>query len=524
MASVNAKINGQFVKIPTYTSADVDHIQYDGTRTFQDNTLGKKVKDIDTTVVAQSQEIENKADKKDIDYSSIISTAYTGSIGGLGQGSYFAGCVFTSDANRLRNISTKVFADLPLIKANTRIEISCDDGYAFAYQVFSILSTDDGIALDNYVYRTSNIVIQKTVDTRLAIAFKRTDGSNMLASEISHLKVQYYSEIKEKIDNKLESNKLTIPFTTSLGTEVYKNGNKYVSTFKPHSKYITNSSGVNVFLSTNGNDTNSGLNVLEPKKTIESALAVSNINTLIFAEGDYTAGIHFTAGLSISASLNLIGIGNVVINSSIGNPITFTNSFYCENIHFKGGNNTVKTDMNSLAKTATFYKCIFSESYTMNGLAVLGGSSYVVECLAYGNAYDGFNYHQSSGNVTGEAFEINCIAYGNGTYNLSGADGQSSNGTTAHDNHKIIRVNGKYYACHGGVVADKDCYSANYGCSAGVSTVTDNNYPDRKSNYWSSNATMYLYDCISYGSKYDTAIIRGGTITSNITYSSNYNG
>ena len=73
------------------------------------------------------------------------------------------------------------------------------------------------------------------------------------------------------------------------------------------------------------------------------------------------------------------------------------------------------------------------------------------------------------------------------------------------------------------IVSDLNCYSANYGCKAGVSTVTDEtNYADRMSNYWCSGAMMYLYDCTSYGSKYDTAILNNGTIMSNTQYASNY--
>ena len=145
----------------------------------------------------------------------------------------------------------------------------------------------------------------------------------------------------------------------------------------------------------------------------------------------------------------------------------------------------------------------------------------MINCTAYDNAYDGFNYHANS-TVVNHALEYNCKSYNNGNTNLTVDSGQSSNATTSHDGSSIIRVNGDYYACHGGVVADKECKSANYGCSSGISTITNNNYPDRMSNYWSSAADMYLYDCNSYASKYDTAVINNGKITSNVTYPSNY--
>ncbi|MBQ5824518.1 MAG: hypothetical protein IIW48_06880, partial [Clostridia bacterium] len=125
--------------------------------------------------------------------------------------------------------------------------------------------------------------------------------------------------------------------------------------------------------------------------------------------------------------------------------------------------------------------------------------------------------------VLNYTYEINCKSYNNGSAELSSSNGQSSNATTSHDSSHIIRVNGDYYACHGGIVADLQAYSANYGCKSGISTVTDAvNYSDRMSNYWCSGGTMYLYGCESYGSKYDTAKVSNGQIISDKVYPSNY--
>ena len=169
-----------------------------------------------------------------------------------------------------------------------------------------------------------------------------------------------------------------------------------------------------------------------------------------------------------------------------------------------------------------FYKCVFSDSYSNNGVSITGGHAYMFECVAHDNAYDGFNYHKNR-SVVNHAIEVDCRAYNNGKTDLTAEAGQSSNGSTTHDGSYLVRVNGEYSTCHGGIVADKESYSANYGCSAGVSTITDvANYPDRMSNYWCSGGNMWLYDCISYGSKYDTAIVNNGVITSNVEYNSNY--
>lgn len=314
-----------------------------------------------------------------------------------------------------------------------------------------------------------------------------------------------------------------IPFSGyKIDAKLTKEGNVYKSGINPYDTFIKLENGINVFMSPDGLDTNDGLTVLTPKKTLASALAVTNVNTIILAEGTYEAGTHYAAGAEITQAVNLIGVGNVIFDNQSGMPLNFYRSIFCDNIHFKGGNNTVVVKLGAYDRVATFYHCTFTDSIANNGLAIQGGLAYVIECEAYNNAFDGFNYHAYN-SIMNHTIEVDCKSSGNGTINLTAADGQSSNATTSHDGSYIVRVNGEYSCCHGGIVADKDCYSANYGCSAGVSTVTDaTNYPDRMSNYWSSGATMYLYDCISFGSKYDTAIIRNGTITSDKIYASNY--
>lgn len=333
---------------------------------------------------------------------------------------------------------------------------------------------------------------------------------------------------------------VAIPFETDLGVTVYRSTAGYYTNFIPQSKAITDSDGVVVYMSPTGSDTADGLTVYTPKLTLSSALAVTNVTTIVLLPGTYTVGTHFAAGQEVTSAINLIsacnptietgqhnltGVGGVIIDSGEGAPIIFKDNLYCEGVMFRGGNNTVIVRLADTTKHAVFYRCMFCNSYTLNGLAMEGGLAYVVDCEAYGNAYDGFNYHEDSvGGETGEAIEIKCRAYNNGQKDLSASAGQSSNGTTAHDDYKIIRVSGEYYACHGGIVADKDCTSANYGCKAGISTITNASYPDRMSNYWSSGATMYLYGCVSFGSKYDTAVIRSGEIISDVTYPSNYEG
>lgn len=475
---------------------------------------------------------------------SIITTMLQGGFTNASQGSNISSFQTTDATNVIRSTSTSDRKNI-VIPANKDIYISVDTGYRYAYQIYS---SENNLGLDTFAWSTDEKHIKKTVDTYLIIMLSKVSQTAISTSEVNHLRVSYYEDptIKEELENKVDFTKeqslttaqkelvqrnigiedagelkITFPFTFDNGVNVYKHKDKYITDFIPGKKGITKTNGVVVFVSPNGNDENNGLTVSTPKKTLESALGISNVVSLILLQGTYTAGTHFTAGLSISKEINMIGIGNVVIDSRTGNPITFTKNSYVENVIFKGGNNAVISALESTSNYITFYRCKFCESYRLNGLAIQGGIAYIVECEANDNAYDGFNYHANN-TVIALAMEIDCKAYNNGLINLSGTEGQSSNGSTGHDGSKIIRINGEYSVCHGGVVADKDCNSANYGSSAGISTVTDANYPDKMSNYWCSGGSMWLYDCISYASKYDTAVINSGTIISDIQYPSKY--
>lgn len=492
--------------------------------------LSKRIKDLEDDVASNTADIaENELDiiaiqdsiEKEFSMASIIQTAYQGGITGAAAGYSIDNIQASVSNTRVRSFNTTDNPKNILISSNTVVKLKCKSGYKFAYQVYN---ASTGIALDTFAFTTDPVTIKKTVAIYLVVTLAKANDANISTSEISNLDVYFSNDIKEAVGNLQENvgSEIEVPFTFAITEKIYKSKGQYVTEAKPQVYFNTASTGVSVFISENGNDSNDGLTVNTPKKTIESCLTVSNIQTIIFLSGTYTAGTNFTAGLTITATINFVGAGTVIINNGDGNPIKFTNNVYCENITFKGGNNTVISQQSSGTKVSVFYRCKFAEAYRSNGLSIMGGLAYIFECEAFGNAYDGFNYHANNSVVT-NTLEVNCKAYNNGQYNLVGADGQSSNATTSHDDCPIVRLNGEYYACHGGIVADKDCDSANYGCIAGISTITDEaNYPDRMSNYWCSYGNMWLYDCISYGSKYDTAVVNGGTIVADVTYPSNY--
>lgn len=352
-----------------------------------------------------------------------------------------------------------------------------------------------------------------------------SDIDDLLSGIVFMLKATPLNDVLDGINSRISGieEDITIPFDFQIPVNISKTKAGYATDVVTQKYAYTKANGKTVFISPSGDDTNTGLTVISPMKTLESALAVADVATIILLSGTYESGVNFTAELSVNIPINFIGIGEVIIHNN-GKPIVFTDTVYMYGITFDGGTQNTLTVNHSAGVYAVFERCTFRNARYYNGIQINGGRAILKDCKAYGNAYDGFNYH-ANGSVIVYALEVDCESYDNGHTSFSLESGQSSNASTSHDNCPIVRVNGTYYGCHGGVVADKDCNSANYGCTSGVSTITDEaNYPDRMSNYWASGARMYLYDCVSYGSKYDTAVIRDGSIVSNVEYASNYTG
>lgn len=502
------------------------------------NTAGENIqKAIDPTLSLSGKAADAKATgdavgalKEDLEdigiYKKEDLPAYMGGIA-VNKGSYVAAIEYIDVKNRLRTINKITsYAEAFLLKAGKKYLVTVKDGYVYALQLFDSIG---GVALLDFKYRSDDYKIEYDRDVYAAFMLKKIDESDMNVSEMSNVSLIQYDNIGEQLNVANKRETIALPFDEDkIKATIYKDNNGYYTDFNVKNCFINKKDGINVFLSPDGDDENDGLSIRTPKKTIAGALSVKNIQTLLMAEGVYKSGENFIAGEEIEKSINIIGLGNVVIDNGIGEknaPICIKNSCYIESLQFLHGYNTLKAVL-SENKVIALFKCIFSGSdraENSNGLSILGGTSYVIGCKAYNNAFDGLNYHANN-NIVNHTLEVNCESYNNGSSYLTSDAGQSSNATTSHDGSYIVRLNGKYYACHGGVVADKDCKSANYGCSSGISTITDANYPDRMSNYWTSNSEMYLYNCESYGSKYDTAVIRGGIITSDTEYPSKYTG
>jgi len=138
-------------------------------------------------------------------------------------------------------------------------------------------------------------------------------------------------------------------------------------------------------------------------------------------------------------------------------------SMYFEGVSFYGGEEAVKIN-HSGAVNICFYKCQFGYSFDANVLSVTLSSSsakvYTIECKAHYATQDGFNYHSNP-----TVLEVDSTGVYNGDPPTS-----SSNGTTIHDNVKIIRIGGIYQKNNTRNLHDVgNSKGWNLGCKAGQS-------------------------------------------------------
>ena len=183
-------------------------------------------------------------------------------------------------------------------------------------------------------------------------------------------------------------------------------------------------------------------------------------------------------------------------------------SLYMEGIVCLGGRHSTAYISNSSSyTTVNFYAkdCQFIGAYSpdasYDGISILGGNAYFVNCKAMYSSKDGFNYHAANGK-TCKFIEIDCV----GAYN--GTDGNATiannNGSTAHDGCTGVRINGAYYCNNGPNVSDVHTNTRTYtlNCVAFDSlSATDTQFYKSDYNCGQAGATMYVHNCVGYGSK-----------------------
>lgn len=188
-------------------------------------------------------------------------------------------------------------------------------------------------------------------------------------------------------------------------------------------------------------------------------------------------------------------------------------TFFTENVKYMMTNSVNKNALRVLAATGdTAYmkaiNCAFCGSYTRNGLGAEKIQTYLRDCTASYNGFDGFNYHDDVNNVQAVAIEVGCHAYANGTRQTG-----TNNGSTAHDGMRVIRCNTVCYDNYGPNIVDVNgCYSFNINCYAAKSTRPDG---VSKANFYfdnvlaASNGKAWLIGCGGSDSLYDISTDAG---------------
>jgi hypothetical protein len=175
-----------------------------------------------------------------------------------------------------------------------------------------------------------------------------------------------------------------------------------------------------------------------------------------------------------------------------------TATVFLDGITFEGGTEPLKISNANSTTRPTVYanNCKFKYGTSNNGVTSQGALTYFVGCEAVKNNLDGFNYHIWN-NLYCTSIEINCTGRNNG---YTGLD--NNNGSTTHDGNTVVRINGTYYGNQGPNVVDiNSAKSWNVGCTAYNSAAGTSG---QNSNY-SGEASMWLDNCVSYGSTYDIA-------------------
>jgi len=183
---------------------------------------------------------------------------------------------------------------------------------------------------------------------------------------------------------------------------------------------------------------------------------------------------------------------------------------YAENLNIIGG----FRNFSSSTKTNIIHKnCQYSFCTDGNGAHIIGNVlCYFDNCRAYKSFLDGFNYHISGG-FNPVSFEIECVGYKNGENNNSGIN----NGSSIHDDCRIVRIGGFYFSNEGPNVHDVNSaksFNVDVISYNSVSTVLANKSSFALGALANETCKMWLDGCIAKND--ETASVEDRTGLNNI--------
>lgn len=239
------------------------------------------------------------------------------------------------------------------------------------------------------------------------------------------------------------------------------------------------------------------------------------ISVATIAECESTLGSWYTDGstLYVHTQDEREPDSALLVLASVGNGIFGHNKrWYIEGLEFEGG--TVAAFNTSSGTIGTSAEVIFNNSKfryapTGNGIAANGiPLTIAYKCDAYANGSDGFNYHLGSNGIDPKTIEIQCSAYKNGAPDGANND----NGSTMHENGRIVRVSGRYRENIGPQVIDiNTSQSWNLGCkpSSSASTAEDGTNAGFRTQ---NSAAMFLEGCSATDSTFGAITSETSTI------------
>lgn len=240
------------------------------------------------------------------------------------------------------------------------------------------------------------------------------------------------------------------------------------------------------------------------------ATAASSAACISTAGSWYTDGVdvwvHTTDGREPDSNV-ILCLNATHVNFAANNTWTF------QGITFEGGRSAFDCAAAPGASSQlVFDRCVFRYSGSLNGLGVQSVAKvYANRCVAYNNVNDGFNYHGTAADV--KAMEIDCTAYNNG---VSGDT--SDNGSSAHENSRVVRVGCRYFSNYGAGCVDIDTTKS--ACFGVTSTGSVSAAGTTKAGFYISAGSMYLVRCVAAEQTYSCTITSGGTMqqsASNLT-------
>lgn len=207
------------------------------------------------------------------------------------------------------------------------------------------------------------------------------------------------------------------------------------------------------------------------------------------------------------------GGAKVLVSVDYAECLSFDNSeqdvrAYIENITMVGSSKSFRfvrqSTTNAFDVCLDHVNTIWCGYGTRNSVEVYGGNATLYECNVFGSYRDGFNYCGTD--TTGTNYrdnmivEINCEASNCGI----GRTETNMNGSTAHRNSKVVRVNCTYHDNHGPNCCDvqADTESINLGCIAYNSTA-EPSAANHNFDCQTEGAKMWLENCIGIGAAAD---------------------